>query len=76
MKASGEYETCSLEIYFVTLLDDEKFPSHANFVFAGDLKDTSGTYTTCFYLFGATHLISSGVLFSELLSWCVNEFMN
>ena len=52
----------------MNFLDDDKFPSHADFVFAGDLKDTSGTYTTCFYLFGATHLISSGVLFSELLS--------
>ena len=31
--------------------------------FAGDLKDTSGTYTTCFYLFGSTHLISSDVRF-------------
>ena len=43
--------------------------------FAGDLRDTTGTYTTCFYLFGATHLISSGVLFSELLSWCVKKLI-
>lgn len=36
--------------------------------FIGDLKDKSGTYVTCFYLFGAAHIVSSGVLFSECLS--------
>ena len=74
MTASSEYETSSFEIHFVALLinhdflNDDKCPSHADLYFAGDLKDTSGTYTTCVYLFRATHLISSGVLFSELLS--------
>uniref|UniRef100_A0A8W8IU53 Major facilitator superfamily (MFS) profile domain-containing protein n=1 Tax=Magallana gigas TaxID=29159 RepID=A0A8W8IU53_MAGGI len=36
--------------------------------FIGELKDKSGTYVTCFYLFGAAHIISSAVLFSECLS--------
>ncbi|XP_062588750.1 monocarboxylate transporter 9-like isoform X2 [Saccostrea cucullata] len=36
--------------------------------FIGDLRDKTGTYVTCFYLFGATHIISSIVLFTECIS--------
>ncbi|XP_061186187.1 monocarboxylate transporter 12-like [Saccostrea echinata] len=36
--------------------------------FIGDLRDKTGTYVTCFYLFGAAHILSSIVLFTECVS--------
>ncbi|XP_048747275.2 monocarboxylate transporter 12-B-like isoform X2 [Ostrea edulis] len=37
--------------------------------FIGDLRDKTGTYVSCFYLFGGAHILSSLVLFTECLSF-------